>query len=74
MKHHRFENLVASRLNCCGRCEIEEDTKNSKIGRHVDGLEVFLPLMGLRCCGERDKELMVTRQYKPVPIKRETRE
>ena len=29
--------------------------------------------MGLRCCGERDKELMVTRQYKPVPIKRETR-
>ena len=24
-------------------------------------LEVFLPLMGLRCCGERDKELMVTR-------------
>ena len=36
-------------------------------------LGVFLPLMGLRCCSERDKELMVTRQYKPVPIKRETR-
>ena len=31
-------------------------------------LEVFLPLMGLRCCSERDKELMVTTQYKPVPI------
>ena len=29
--------------------------------------------VGLRCCSERDKELMVTRQYKPVPIKRETR-
>ena len=27
-------------------------------------LEVFLPLMGLRCCSERDKELMVTKQYK----------
>ena len=36
-------------------------------------LQVFLPLMGLRCCCECDKELMVTRQYKPVPIKRETR-
>ena len=34
----------------------------------VKELEVFLPLMGLRCCNERDKELMVTRQYKPVPI------
>ena len=31
-------------------------------------LEVFLPLMGLGCCSERDKELMVTRQYKPVTI------
>ena len=36
-------------------------------------LEVILPLIGLRCCSERDKELVVTRQYKPVPIKRETR-
>ena len=36
-------------------------------------LEVFLPLMGLRSCSERDKELMVTRQHQPVPIKRETR-
>ena len=34
-------------------------------------LEVFLPLMGLRCCSERDKELVVTRHYKPVPIKME---
>ena len=36
-------------------------------------LEVFLPLMGLRCCSDRDKELVATRQYKPVPIKIETR-
>ena len=33
---HRFENLEASRLDCCGRCEIEEDTENTKLGRHVD--------------------------------------
>ena len=33
---HRFENIVASRLDCCGRCEIEEDTENTKLGRHVD--------------------------------------
>ena len=33
-------------------------------------LEVFHPSMGLRCCSERDKELVVTRQYKPSPIKR----
>ena len=77
---HRFENLLASRLDCCGRCEIEEDTKDTQFGRHADAytrcegeLEVLLPLMGLRCCSERDKELVATRQYKPVPIKVETR-
>ena len=37
-------------------------------------LEVFLPLMGLRCCSERDKELVVTRHYKPVPINMEPRQ
>ena len=31
-------------------------------------LEVFLPLMSLRSCSVRDKELMVTKQHKPVPI------
>ena len=31
-------------------------------------LEVFLPLMNLRRCSERDKELMTTRRYKPVPV------
>ena len=30
MKH------VASRLDCCVRCEIEEDTENTELGRHVD--------------------------------------
>ena len=33
---HRFENLVVSRLDCCGRCEIEESTENTELGRHVD--------------------------------------
>ena len=33
---HRFENLVASRLDCCERCEIEEDTEKTELGRHVD--------------------------------------
>ena len=31
-------------------------------------LEVFLPLVGLRSCSERDKELMATKQYNPVPV------
>ena len=31
-------------------------------------LEVFIPLMSLRSCSERDKELMATRQHKPVSV------
>ena len=34
MKH--IDSRMASRLDCCGRCEIEEDTENTKLGRHVD--------------------------------------
>ena len=44
---------------------------------HISGakeLEVFLPLMGLRCSRERDTELVVTRHYKPVPIEMEPRQ
>ena len=33
---HRFENLAASRLDCCGRCDIEEDIANTELGGHVD--------------------------------------
>ena len=29
-------------------------------------LEIFLPLMGLRCCTGGEKDLVVTKQYKPV--------
>ena len=32
-------------------------------------LEVFPPLMSLRSCSVRDKELMATKQYKPVPVR-----
>ena len=35
-KHIDSRNLVASRLDCCGRCEIEVDAENTKLGRHVD--------------------------------------
>ena len=31
-------------------------------------LEVFLPLMSLKSCSERDKELMAEEQYKPVRV------
>ena len=31
-------------------------------------LEMFLQLMSLRRCTERDKELMTSRRYKPVPV------
>ena len=31
-------------------------------------LEVFLPLMSLKSCRERDKELMATKQKKQVPV------
>ena len=31
-------------------------------------LEMFLPLMSLRRCSERDKELMTSRRYKPIPV------
>ena len=31
-------------------------------------LEVFLPLMSLRSCSVRDKDLMATNQFKPVPV------
>ena len=33
---HRFENLVTSRLDCCDRCDIEEDSENTDLDRHVD--------------------------------------
>ena len=36
MKHKDSMNFVASRLDCCGRCEIEEDTTNTEFGGHVD--------------------------------------
>ena len=54
--HALFENLVASRLDCCGRCEIEEDTEDMLTHTtSAKELEVCRPLMGLRCCSERDK-------------------
>ena len=34
-------------------------------------LEVFLPFIGLRCCSDREKDLVVTKRYKPVAAKTE---
>ena len=34
-------------------------------------LVVVLPLVGLRRCSDQEKELVATRQYKPVPVKAE---
>ena len=33
---HIDSSLVAPRLDCCGRCETEEDTANTASGGHVD--------------------------------------
>ena len=75
MKHIDSKNLAASRLDCCGRCEFEEDTENTNFGRHVDAHTRCEGAGGLStgCCGGRDKEFVATRQYKPVPINMETR-
>ena len=62
---------MASRLDCCGRCEIEEDTKDTIFGRYVDAYTRCEGAAGLST--ERGKELMVIRQYTLVPIKRKTR-
>ena len=63
---------MASRLDCCGKCEIEEDTENlADMFTHTPStkeLEEFRPLMILRSCSERNKDLMTTKQYKPVPV------
>ena len=51
--------------------KIREPKNLADMMTHTPGakeLEVFLPLMSLRSCSERDKELMATRQYKPIPV------
>ena len=58
---HRFKNLVASRHDCCGRCEIEEDTENTELGRHVDAYTKCEGTGGLSTVDE-SQELQCTRQ------------
>ena len=61
MKHMDSKNLVASRLDCCGRCEIEEDTENTELGRHVEGYTKCEGTGGVSTVDE-SQELQCTRQ------------
>ena len=80
MKHKDSKILRLQDLIVAGSVKLKKipSTQNlADVLTHTPGakeLEVFLPLMGLRCCSERDKELVVTRHYKPVPTKMEPRE
>ena len=73
MKHRESRIFWSQDLIVAGGVRLKKipRTQNSEdMLTHTPGakeLEVFLPLMGLRCCSERDKELVDTRHYKPVP-------
>ena len=74
MKHIDSRILWLQDLTAAGGVRLKKipRTKNLEdILTHTPStkeLEVFLPLMDLGCCSDRDKELVATRQYKPVPI------
>ena len=71
MKHIDSRILRLQDLITAGGVRLKKIPRTQNLAdmlTHTTGtkeLEVFLPLMGLRCCSERDKKLMVTRQYKP---------
>ena len=73
MKHIDSRILWLQDLIAAGGVRLKKIPRTQNLAdmlTHTSGaneLEVFLPLMGLRCCSERDKELMVTKQYRPVP-------
>ena len=65
----RLQDLIAAggvRLKKVPRTQNLADMLTQKPS--AKELEVFLPLMSLRNCSERDKELMATKQYKLVPV------
>ena len=74
LQSSRGRTHEAQRLSSL-RCEVEEDPARADLVdtlTHTPSakeLEVFLPLMGLGCCSDRKKEVVATRQYKPVPVK-----
>ena len=65
----RFENLVASSLDCCGKCEIEQDTEDTKFCWYVDEYTRSGEAGGITWQG-----VVVTKHYKPVPIKMEPKQ
>ena len=79
MKHIDSRILRLQDFIAAGGVKLKKTPKTRNLAdmlTHTPGakeLEVFLPLMGLRCCSERDKKLVAARQHKPVPIKMGTR-
>ena len=65
MKHVDLRILWLQDLIAAGGVRLKKIPRTQNLAdmlTHTPGakeLEVFLPLMGLRCCSERDKELMV---------------
>ena len=80
MKHIDSRILWLQDLIAAGGVRLKKIPRTHNLAdmlTHTPGakeLEVLLPLMVLRCCSELDKELVVTRHYKPVPIKMEPRQ
>ena len=75
MKHIDSRILWLQDLIAAGGVRLKKIPRTPNLAdmlTHTPGakeLEIFLPLMGLRCCSERDKQLVATRQYNPIPMK-----
>ena len=75
MKHMDSRILWLQDLIAAGGVRLKKIPRTQNLAdmlTHTPGakeLEVFLPLMSLRSCSVRDKELMAAKQYTPVPIR-----
>ena len=74
MKHIRSRTLWLEDLIAAGSVRLKKIPRTQNLAdmfTHTPRAKervVFLPLMSLRKCSARDKELMATKQYKPVPV------
>ena len=64
MKHTDSRILWLQDLIAAGGVRLKKIPRTQNLA----DMEVFLPLISLRSCSEREKELMATKQYKPVPV------
>ena len=77
MKHIDSRVLWLQDLVATGGVKLKKIPRSQNLAdmlTHKPGakeLERFLPLMGLRCCNEREKDLVVVKQYNPVAAKTE---